>query len=340
MTKKIHTPIRVVQVGLGPIGQAVACLAARHPALALVGGTDLDPDRIGRDLGEVLGLTPLGAPVESSISALLDRARPDLVLHTTGSFLEEVRGQILDCLEGGASVVSTCEELSYPFYRHPVLANELNERAVKQGVVLLGTGVNPGFVMDKLVVALMSACSRVDRVRVLRVVDAAKRRRPFQHKVGVGLTLEEFETRRKAGGMGHIGLVESAHLLADVMGVSSRRKIREQIRARVAQEPVRDVLEPGQVAGTHQVLVLEEEGEERVELELVMEAGAEDPRDAVTIHGLPSLEMKLAGGVPGDEATAAVTLNYALSVPELACGLRTVLDVPLRFHPSTLGRKT
>ncbi len=100
MTRKIHTPIRVVQVGLGPIGQAVARLAARHPALALVGGTDLDPDRIGRDLGEVLGLAPLGAPVESSISALLERARPDLVLHTTGSFLEEVRGQILDCLEG------------------------------------------------------------------------------------------------------------------------------------------------------------------------------------------------------------------------------------------------
>ena len=333
--------MRVVQIGLGPIGQAVARLAAGHPALALVGGADLDRARIGRDVGELLGLAPSGALVDPSISDLLARARPDLVLHTTGSFLKEVEAQIRECLEHGASVVSTCEELSYPFYRHEELARELHECAVEHRAVLLGAGVNPGFIMDKLVVTLMSACSRVDRVQVLRVVDTARRRAPFQGKVGVGLTVEEFEAQCRSGRLGHVGLHESAHLLADVMGVSSRRKLREELRARVATEPARSgsvALERGQVAGAHQSLVLEVDGQERVRLELEMYAGAPHPRDAISIQGAPSLEMSLTGGVPGDEGTAAVILNYALSVPELAYGLRSILDVPLRFHPEALAR--
>lgn len=327
-------PLKTVQVGLGPIGREVARHAARHRAMELVGAADLDPAWVGRDLGEVLEIGSNGIPVVDSISALLDGTKPDVVLHATGSFLPDVESQLRECLERGASVVSTCEELSYPFYRHPKLAAALDAHARAHDAVLLGTGVNPGFVMDKLVATTAAACSRVDRVRVLRVVDAGLRRVPFQNKVGAGLELEEFEKKRAAGGMGHIGLPESAHMVADVIGVSGRRTLRDELRPIVADGPVRSgtaQIEAGRVAGVHQILTLEADGEEKVRLEVELYVGAERPRDTFSIEGEPPLEVSLPGGVPGDSATAAVTIHCALRVKDLAPGLRTVLDVPVRF---------
>jgi 4-hydroxy-tetrahydrodipicolinate reductase len=330
--------MRVVQVGLGPIGREVAKLAAAHPALEVVGAADLDPGRVGCDLGEVLGIDSMGVEIRDSLPALLDEVRPELVLHATGSFLNDVAPQIRECLGRGASVVSTCEELSYPFYRHPKLALELHDLAVRNEAFLLGAGVNPGFVMDKLVATLLGACTRVDRIRAVRVLDASTRRRSFQLKVGAGMSREHFDALVAKGGMGHVGLVESAHLLADVIGVASTRETRETFEPRIADTLVRAgtlLVRVGEVLGVCQSVVIEESGRERVRLTVEMTVGAETPGDTVWVEGSPSLEMAVPGGVPGDEATAAVTLNCALRARELAPGLRTVLDVPLRFDPGT-----
>ena len=330
--------MRVVQAGLGPIGREVARLAAAHPALEVLGAADLDPDRVGSDLGDALGIDPMGVEILDSLPAVLDEVRPELVLHATGSFLSDVAPQIRECLERGASVVSTCEELSYPFYRHPKLALELHDLAVRNEAFLLGAGVNPGFVMDKLVATLLGACTRVDRVRAVRVLDAATRRRSFQLKVGAGMDREQFDALVAKGGMGHVGLVESAHLLADVIGVAASRETTETFEPKIADSLVRAAnlsVRPGQVLGVCQSVAIDEGGRERVRLTVEMYVGAEAPGDTVYVDGSPSLEMAVLGGVPGDEATAAVTLNCALRARELAPGLRTVLDVPLRFDPGT-----
>ncbi len=330
--------MRVVQAGLGPIGREVARLAAAHPALEVVGAADLDPDHVGSDLGDALGIDPMGVEIRDSLPAVLDEVRPELVLHATGSFLPKVAPQIRECLERGASVVSTCEELSYPFYRHPKLALELHDLAVRNEAFLLGAGVNPGFVMDKLVATLLGACTRVDRVRAVRVLDAATRRRSFQLKVGAGMDREQFDALVAKGGMGHVGLVESAHLLADVIGVAASRETTETFEPKIADSLVRAAnlsVRPGQVLGVCQSVAIDEGGRERVHLTVEMYVGAEAPGDTVYVDGSPSLEMAVLGGVPGDEATAAVTLNCALRARELAPGLRTVLDVPLRFDPGT-----
>ena len=326
--------MRVVQIGLGPIGREVARLAAAHPALELVGAADVDPAIVGCDLGEALGLPPLGFLVEGSIAAVLEAARPELALHCTGSKLPDVAPQLRECIERGVAVVSTCEELSYPFYRHPKLALELHDLAVRHETSMLGTGVNPGFVMDKLVATLLTACTRVDRVRAVRVLDAARRRGQFVKKVGAGLTPEEFESQK--GQLGHVGLAESAHLLADVVGVSTKREVRERFDSRIAEADVRVgnvSVKRGQVLGVSQSVAIVEQGRERIRLEAELYVGAENPGDTVFVEGSPSLEMTVPGGVPGDEATAAVTLNCALRVKALAPGLRTVLDVPVRYDP-------
>lgn len=333
--------LRVVQMGLGPVGRSVARLAAERRGISLVGAADPDPSLAGRDLGEVIGLRPMGILVSPEADSALEQTRPELVLDATASFLRETAPHLRIALARGVSVISTCEELVYPFYRHPELTRELDGLARSHGAVLLGTGVNPGFVMDKLVATLLGACRAVESVRVKRVVDASRRRESLQRKVGAGLAPDEFEKRKATGRFGHVGLGESAHMLADVIGVSRDRELIERFGPKIARRAVKtEFLEiaPGQVAGIEQLAVVEEAGKERVRLELEMFAGAENPSDRVQVDGSPPLDMTFAGGVHGDEATAAIVVNCACQIRRLGPGLRTMLDVPLRFAPVFEGQ--
>jgi len=327
--------IRVLQYGLGPIGRSLARLALDRPGLELVGAVDIAPDLQGRDLGEVLELDRnLGLPVKGEAAEALAEARPDVVLHATGSYLPAVEGQLLKIAQAGAHLVSTCEELSYPFYRYPEMSRELNAAAQAQGVVLLGTGVNPGFVMDRLVATLLGACQRVKWIGVTRVVDAAGRRGPLQRKVGAGMSVEEFQALADGGKIGHVGLPESAHMLADVLGLPSSRVVVEELKPKVAEEEVRTAFVhvlPGQVAGVDQTARVLVDGDERVRLHLEMYVGASRPVDHVRVEGVPPLEMSIPGGLHGDIATAAVAVNCVPLVGRLEPGLRTMLDVPMRL---------
>jgi hypothetical protein len=328
------TPLRFVQVGLGPIGREVARLAVTRRWLSLVGAVDPKPGLAGQDVGSLLGLAPLGIEVEPDLDRAIERSEPDLVLHGTGSFLPDVSDQLGIALRHGASVVSTCEELAYPFHRHPELSRGLDALAVANGAVLLGTGVNPGFVMDKLVATMAGACRSVERVQVRRVVDASTRREPLQRKVGASLSREEFDAIARKGRLGHVGLVESAQMVSDVLGLSPSRKVVESIRPRIADQAVLTEylrVEAGCVAGIEHDVTVEDGGRERVRLELRMFVGALDPHDAIEIEGSPPISLRIAGGVHGDAATAAIVVNAARDVKGLVPGLRTMLDLPLGF---------
>jgi 4-hydroxy-tetrahydrodipicolinate reductase len=322
--------LSAVQIGLGPIGREIANLIRGDDRLELAGAADPAAGLKGRDLGAVLGSDPLGIEVVGDAVTLAGEVGPALAFHAVGSYLEEEADLLRAILERGVSVVSTCEELSYPFYSHPDLSRDLDRVAAGSGCVLLGTGVNPGFVLDKLVATLGTACARVDHVRASRVVDAASRRGPLQRKVGAGLSVEEFEARLRAGRFGHVGLTESAHMVADAVGVRTRRSVSEVIRPKVAPHPVRTEhvqVEVGQAAGVSQVVVVEEERRERVRLELEMYVGAQEPADTISIRGEPPVEMTIPGGIPGDQATASIAVNCGLRVKDLRPGLRTMLDV-------------
>ena len=329
--------MRVVQIGLGPIGRSIARRVHQTPGLTLVGAVDPDPALAGRPLGELLRTEGLEARVVALVDDLPSAARPELATQSTGSALAAVAPQLRELVGRGLGVVSTCEELAYPFYRHPQLSRELDARAREAGVVLLGTGINPGFVMDKLPATLMAACASVRAVRVTRVVDASRRREPFQRKIGAGLTPAAFERGRAEGRLGHVGLLESAHMLADVIGVPAEgRESEEGGRAILAERRLLSEfieVEVGQVAGLEQEVVIRHGGAERVRLEIRMALEAGRPHDAISIDGSPPLEMMIPSGVPGDEGTAAVVLNSLACVASLAPGLRTMLDVPIRLAP-------
>ncbi len=322
--------LQMIQMGLGPIGLNLAREISRRPGLRLVAVAD--PRLAGQSVGHLL-TTSRDDQVFASVDEALENLSADVVVHAAGSFLDPTAGQLYPLLERGLHVVSTCEELSFPYYRHPELAARLDAAAVKGRCVLLGTGINPGFAMDKLVATMMAASSDIEEVRVLRVVDATTRRGPFQKKIGAGMSVEAFEVAAAAGGMGHVGLAESAHLVGEAMGMGRDRTLNENLRPILAdrQRTTPHVeIEPGEVAGVHQIADLTASAGGRVRMELRMYVGAEDPQDSVWIVGRPPLEMTIPAGLEGDRGTINVTVSCLPLVRSLSPGLRTMLDVPLR----------
>jgi len=330
----VKKKIRAIQYGIGPIGASIVKLLREKESIDIVGAIDSDPAKVGHDLGEILGApdAPWSVRVSGDARGVLEQSA-DVVMHTTSSSLPKVMDQLLACLDVGSCVVSTCEELSYPYRTYPELATKLDQAAKESGVALVGTGVNPGFVMDKLVVTLAAVSQRIDHAKALRIVDAAKRRLPLQKKIGAGMTVEDFRAKVKEGVIKHVGLPESVAMVADSLGLRVD-EITETIEPKVAEERVQTeylTVEAGRAAGVHQIARGLSEGRELIYLELQMYVGAKDPADTVELKGHPDISLVIPGGSHGDIATASVAVNSIPAILEAPSGLRTSRDLPIGF---------
>ena len=330
----VKKKIRAIQYGVGPIGASIARLMREKQAIEICGAIDTDPAKVGRDLGQVVGASdaPWGVKISADAKEVLDQAA-DVVIHSTSSSLPKVMDQLLACLEAESCVVSTCEELSYPYRTHPELAAKLDAAAKDWGVALVGTGVNPGFVMDKLVVTLAAVSQRIEHAKALRVVDASKRRLPLQKKIGAGMTVDEFRAQVAAGVIKHVGLPESVAMVADSLNLPVE-EITETIEPMVASGPVQTeflTVEAGQAAGVHQIARGVGGGKELVYLELQMYVGAKDPADTIELKGHPNISLIIPGGSHGDIATASVVVNSIPVILDAPAGLRTARDLPIGF---------
>ncbi len=328
--------IRVAQFGVGPIGASIARLMWQKETIEIVGAIDKDPSKVGRDLGEVAGATdaPWNVVISSESQTVLEKP-VDIVVHSTSSYLASVMDQLMECLGAGCCIVSTCEELAYPWKKHPELSRQLDAAAKEEGVALLGTGVNPGFVMDKLVLTLSAVSQRVDWASAVRIVDASKRRLPLQTKIGAGMAPEEFRAQVAAGVIKHHGLPESIAMVADGLGFALD-DISEKIDPVIAEENVKtEFLEVarGQVAGVHQIARGTVAGEEKIYMELKMFLGAKQPSDTIELRGEPNLSLLIPGGTHGDIATAAVVVNAIPAILAAPAGLRSGRDLPFSFFP-------
>ncbi|MBI4286268.1 MAG: dihydrodipicolinate reductase [Chloroflexi bacterium] len=322
--------IRVVQFGCGPIGCSIVRLAARKPGFEIVGAIDLV--NVGRDLGEVAALhRDIGVKISPNADAVLKETKPDIVLHATGSSLPTIYPQLEQIARAGASVVSSTEELSYPFRKHPELAARIDRLAKENKVAILGTGVNPGFLMDTWPLAMTAVCQDVRHVKVVRIQDASPRRLPFQKKIGAGRTIEEFNKLVAEGTLRHVGLAESIAMIAAGLGWTLD-DITETIEPVIAAEEVRSsyiTVRPGQAAGVKQVGHGWRKGEEMINLDFQAYIGARESYDAVYITGVPNMEVVIKGGTHGDIATAAMIVNAVPRVLAAPPGLTTMKDLPL-----------
>lgn len=332
--------IQVIQVGLGPLGQKLVRFALERSNLGLVEAVDIDPSKQGHDLGSICGLgRKLGVTVQPDIATAAERGNADVALLTTVSSIEKLIPQIEQCAAAGLHVVSTCEELSYPWVAHSDAAKRIDEVCQRHGVVCVGTGINPGYLMDYLPSTLSTVCQHVKRVQVWRVQDASKRRGPFQKKIGAGLSVSEFRKQAKAGVIRHVGLPESVHMVAAAMGWTLEEST-ESIKPVIADRRIRTKhvrVEPGEAAGVEQVGRGKVDGREVIRLIFRAAVGEAESYDTVKITGRPSIESTIAGGVNGDIATCAVTLNTVRAAAQARPGLRTMLDLPSPHYSMAPG---
>ncbi len=328
MQKKICA----VQFGCGPIGCAVAKLALQRPDIKLVGAVDIDKEKVGRDLGELIGLDKkLGIRITDDVDRLFAKKKVDVVFHQTSSSLKTVAPQLTKLLKFGVNIVSTTEELAYPYHSHPQLAAEVDRVAKANGVSVLGTGVNPGFLMDSWVLFMTAVCQEVKRVKAIRIQDASSRRLPFQKKIGAGWTPEEFQKLVDNGTLRHVGITESISMIAAGLGWKLD-DITETIEPVIAKKRVKSqyiTVESGQAAGVRQLGHGLRGKEEIITLEFEASLGAPESYDAIYISGTPNMEVVIKGGTHGDIATAAITVNSARRVVEAPPGLITMKDLPI-----------
>ena len=330
--------IRIMHYGLGPIGIGILRQVAARKGFKVVGGIDIDPAKVGKDLGEIAGLDRrLRVQVVDDPVAAIKKTRPDVVVLCTHSSLQAVTPQIETVLRLRVPIVSTTEELAYPYRTHRSLARKIDALARKAKVAIVGTGVNPGFVMDALPIMLTGVCERVDAVRIDRVQDAGVRRLPFQQKIGAGLTVAQFEELVAAGTVRHVGLTESIAMIADALGWRMR-KITDTIEPKVAEVRVASdylTVKAGLVCGLVQDGIgYREDSTPAITLHMEAYLGAPESYDAVTITGHPNLTSRVEGGFHGDLATASIAVNTIPKILTAPPGLRTMRDMAL---PSFYG---
>ncbi|MBU7005065.1 MAG: dihydrodipicolinate reductase [Theionarchaea archaeon] len=317
--------------GLGSIGRSIAqfLLDSNHDVVLAV---DRDPEKVGADLGSVVGIEELGLEVSEYMDPRI-ASDCDLVVHSTCSRFRDAFPQLSDIVGAGCNAISTCEELSYPYLRNPGLSEQLDMLARDRGVTVLGTGVNPGFLLDALPAFVAKACTRVDSFYVSRVVEASFRREPLQRKIGLGMNPEDFASKASQGSMGHIGLFESCALISTAMGWKLE-EIKQEISPIIAGDDIHTdyfEIKGGQVRGLKQELE-GMAGGTMIRMYLEMSVGTENPGDSVRIEGDPPVDLFIKNGLHGDRATVGRVVSHIGDVLVANPGLVTVLDLPTNPH--------
>lgn len=329
-------PFRILQIGFGTIGRTIAQAIIERSNLKLVGLVDVDPGLQGKSVEEILGLdarsrTEISSDLQKTIETSGD-SPIDLAVVATVSSLEKVAPTISICLENEMDVISICEELSYPFDRHPKLAMDLDELAKKKEKTVLGTGINPGYLMDLLPITLSAPTQRVDSILVTRVINSSFRRASFQKKIGTGMSQEEFRKSIDDGVItGHVGLDESIRMVGDALNLGLDHVEELPVEPVVAEKETTTpfaTVRKGDVLGLKSRGVGKKEEKTLITLDFLAYAEASPEYDEVRIIGHPDLVQRVEGGVHGDLGTVAMVVNMIPLVVNAQSGLKTMKDLP------------
>ncbi|MCS7115520.1 MAG: hypothetical protein RMJ15_05750 [Nitrososphaerota archaeon] len=326
--------VNVVLLGVGAVGGLIAKFLLEKRGVKIVGAVDVAADKVGRDLGEVIGLDwKLGVMVSRDVDSVLSKVKAEVAIHATTSYLKDTYPQIAQLIKNNVNVISTCEELSYPYYSEPKLAEKLDKLAKEHGVTVLGAGINPGFLMDTLVITLTAVCHKIEKIEAVRVINAATRRLPFKKKIGAGLSVEEFRQKiLKKQITGHVGLEQSIAMIADALSWKLDSIKTDAVEPVIAEEFVEDDavnVEAGKVAGIKQAAKGFVNGKEVICLSFQAYLGAKEEYDAITIKGVPTVNQKIQPCVHGDIGTGAIVVNLIPKVINAPAGLLTVKDLPV-----------
>ncbi len=326
--------IKVLLFGVGAVGSMIAKFLLEKEDVEIVGAVDLAENKVGRDLGQVLGLrNQAGVRISDDVDSVLSRESADVAVHATSSFLKDTFQQIASILKHGVNVVSTCEELSFPYFSEPILAKKLDDLAKKSDATVIGTGINPGFLMDTLVITLTAPCKSIQKIEAARVMNASTRRLPFQKKIGAGLSVTEFQQKTKSKEItGHVGLRQSIDMIGSALSWKLDQVVVEPAKPVIASRKVssEDIsVEAGKVAGLRQKAEGLLKKKEMIVLDFQAYLGAKEEYDSIKITGVPNVTQKIQPCIHGDLGTTAMIVNMIPKVIAAPAGLLTMKDLPV-----------
>lgn len=323
----------VIIYGCGIMGRKVAEALMDKESINIAGAIDIDPELIGKDLGEIFDNPQnTGIVITENSDSLLSRTDIQAVVLTTTSHLKSITDQLDQCAKAGKNVISTCEELSYPWQRHPELAEQIDQMAQAAGITIVGTGINPGYLMDSLPLALTAPCLKVDSIRVTRMMNSARRRLPFQKKVGTAMTPHEFIQKIDEQIItGHVGLLESINMIASGLGWTLDEAIELPPEAVITEKETQTgfgPVQPGDVIGLKSIAYAMKDNNKVITLEFIANAGVSEEYDEIVVEGIPSIHEKIIGGVHGDVGTVAMTINTIPKTIAANPGLKIMSELP------------
>lgn len=318
-------------MGLGPLGIKVSQYIQDKKSMETISAVDINPDLLHKDLGFLTRGIENGVRIEKSLKDVSNLDKVDIVVLTTSSSLHSIASQLEELLDYNLPVVSTCEELTYPWHKDAGISESLDRKAKEKGVAVLSTGVNPGFLMDTLPSMLTGVSKEVNHIVVNRFQDARTRRVPFQQKIGAGLSLSEFDQRKKNGSLRHVGLTESMHFIADAVGmeIDSTEDIITPVIAKEEIVTEAMTIPHGYAMGVRQEGRAYNNGEEKIKLIFEAAVGSGTSYDEVIISGMPDIHSRIEGGVNGDVATCSIVLNAIPNVLAASPGLKTMADISI-----------
>ena len=331
----MRRPIRICQWGLGEMGGGMARLMLQKPGLEIVAAIGR-PRQAGMDLGEVLGLDKkLGVMVTDDPDTVLDREKVDCVGLATTSWTAAQLPDLRKILGAGINCVTITEEMADPEAQSPELAAEIDALAKANGVSVLGTGVNPGFVLDLLIVTLTAGCHSVERIEASRVNDLSPYGRTVMKSQGVGTTPEAFRAGLADGTIvGHVGFPESIHMISEALGLGVDRieQTREPIISNVHRETPHVVVEPGMVAGCTHTGIGYRGATEVIRLvhpqQIHPHMEGQATGDYIHIYGKPEINMTIQPEIAGGKATIGIAVNSIPLVVAAPPGLKRMIDLP------------
>ncbi len=329
--------IRVLVLGTGQMGSGIARLVLEKQGLEVVGAFARRRERAGTDLGDVIGLHhELGVRISADLEAVTVQTRPDVAIQATCSRLSDALAEITTLVRNGVHVISIAEEMAYPSAKSPAFAEEVHQLALAHGVAVVGTGINPGFVLDLLVITLTGVCSEIQSVTAQRINDLSPYGPSVLASQGVGLTTEAFQSGLENGTVaGHFGFPESIHMIGDALGwaIEHIEERREPIVSRVRRETPFVVVEPGYVAGCLHTAVAYRAGEAVITLvhpqQVHPHLEGVQTGDTIEITGTPNVRLAGSPEIPGGVATVAVAVNMIPRVLNAPPGLYCMADLPV-----------
>jgi len=330
-------PIRVLQWGLGAMGSGIARLVLDKTGLELVGAIDNRPDYTGEDLGSVLKLDrQLGIKVTNQPDEVLNKEKVDIVVIATTSWLVEQAPDLRRIIKAGINCVSIAEEMADPYAQSPELAAELDQLCKQNNATLLGTGVNPGFVLDLLVVVLTGGNHQVERIEASRVNDLSPYGPTVMRSQGVGITPAAFKAGIEDGSIvGHVGFPESIHMISDALGLGIDRieQVREPIISQVYRETPHVKVQPGMVAGCAHTGIGYRGEKEVIRLvhpqQIHPHLEGQETGDYIHIFGKPEIHLAIKPEIAGGIATMGLAVNMIPRVYSATPGLKRMIDLPV-----------